>query len=304
MKKILFFAVLAVALAGYGMHTAGVAHAQTTSSQTDNAAMEQQLQVAKATLINLEMQEGITPQGDDQLGSSATPPVTQTQPAQTTTGLSVSQISAFENVLTSLLGTLSQLNATLGANPNMSTSQLAAIQSTLGGMQTTLVAMANQIATDETASPVAMTTPANTPAPAPTTAQNTPTAPVAMANPATPATPVTTAAPVVPAAANPVQATAQASSIWSFTKAHWPAIVIIILVIAILAILFWPERESKSSVTTVTTQKTVTAPSKTTTTTAAPSVSSAVASTPTKATTTTTTVHTVTTAPADSTKIA
>ena len=143
-------------MAGYGVNM-GIANAQTlTSSQVSNAALEQELDVAKATLINLEMQEGLVPQGDDQLGGSAAPAVAQTQPTQTqaTTGLSVSQISAFENTLATLVGTLSQLNATLNANPNMDASQIAAIETTLNGMQGTVVAMANGIATDEAASPI------------------------------------------------------------------------------------------------------------------------------------------------------
>jgi hypothetical protein len=316
MKKIFFFAVLAVALAGYGVST-GIANAQTvTSSQVSNAALEQELQVAKATLINLETQQGMVPQGDDQLGSSAAPVVAQTQPTQTqaTTGLSVSQISAFENTLATLVGTLSQLNATLNANPNMDASQIAAIETTLNGMQGTVVAMANGIATDEAASPIAMTSPAastpstnGTPASAPAqVAQTAPTpvsAPTAAVSASVPATSANAPAAVV--ATNPVQATAQASSIWSFTKSHWPAIVIILLVIVILAILFWPESGSDETVTTMTSQKTVTtkAPAATVT----PSMSATVAPAPmppSQAVKTQETRTTVITASTDTTKIA
>lgn len=294
MKKYFFFAVLAVALAGFGMH-ASIASAQTvTSSPSDNAAMQQELQVAKATLINLEMQEGVIPQGDDQLSSNAAPTVTSSG-----TGLSASQISAYEDTLATLVGTLSQLNATLSANPNMSTSQLATIETTLSGMQGTVSAMVSSIAANEAAntSPIAMTTPA--PAPAATTpapAGASPAAPVTAANPATTSAPTAAAT----AATNPVQATAQASSIWSFTKAHWPAIAIIILVIVILAILFWPEKTG-----TVTPATTTTAGKP------APSVSAAVASAPSSAQTSastsapaTSSTPKVVTAPADSTKVA
>jgi hypothetical protein len=294
MKKIFFFAVLAVALAGFGMHM-GIAQAQTTTAvPTNNAALEQELQVAKATLINLEMQEGIVPQGDDQLSNNTAPSVAQPQPTQTTTGLSVSQTSAFENTLATLVGTLSQLNASLNANPNMSTNQIAAIETTLGGMQNTLVAMASSITADEAPSSFAMAAPVTS---SPTTGESSvatapASAPIAQAAPVvTPAAAPTTAATVT-ATATPVQATAQASSIWSFTKSHWPAIVIILLVIIILAILFWPENDSTETVTTMTPQKTVTTTSsKTTNATVTSSVSAAVASAP-------------TTAPANSTKIA
>jgi hypothetical protein len=304
MKKILFFAVLAVALAGYGVH-AGIANAQTvTSSGTNSATLEQQLQVAKATLVNLEMQQGMIPQGDDQLGGNATPSVTQAQPqqTQTTSGLSRNEISAFENTLATLVETLSQLNASLIANPNMTASQTTAVATTLGGMKSTLVAMAATISADEAASPIAMAAPvtsvpttgmtATTPVPA----QAAPSAPAITAT--TVASPTTATAPATAAATvNPVQATAQASSIWSSAKAHWPAIVIILLVIVILAILFWPESDEKEAATPVTTQTTTTP--KTTATTATSSVSAAVASAPAK-----TSAQPVVTAPTDTTKIA
>lgn len=247
------------------------AHAQTVAvSQTltpaQTAALEQQLDVAKATLANLEMQAGIVPPAD--AGAPSTIPAsiagTGSQSATVAmnppTGLSAAQVSAFSGTLSTLAETLSQLDASLATNTTLSPSQEAAVQATLNGMQGTLVAMANTVAGSENSNvaqaapatpPVAMKQPSAAPvainsspaATAPTTAPATaPTVAV------TPATPVAVNQPAPGAAVAPQ--TAQASSFWSFTKAHWPTIVIVLLVIAILAILFWPEKETVRTVST------------------------------------------------------
>jgi hypothetical protein len=122
------------------------------------------------------------------------------------------------------------------------------VQATLNGMQGTLVAMANDVANSGN-SPVANSAPiaATQPASAPVAVNNMPPSVAAAQTPST-----TVVAQTQPAITNnAVPQTAQASSIWSFTKAHWPTIVIVLLVIAILAILFWPEK--KEPVRTVST---------------------------------------------------
>jgi hypothetical protein len=206
------------------------------------------------------MQAGMIPAGDGAL-AQANPSVAASQPTVTVTGqpaavvsatnLTPSQISAFENVLTALSATLGQLNAEISSN-TLTPSQMVAVQSTLGGIGNTLVAMANEVSNGNVQSnmpaaaatapiasnskpsqSVAQNTPATTPsAPAPTIAAGTQPAVTAQASPA----------------ANAPQQTAQASSLWSFTKAHWPTIVIILIVLAILAILFWPEKETVKTV--------------------------------------------------------
>jgi hypothetical protein len=197
--------------------------------------LEQELQIAKATLINLEMQQGIIPAGDSELTSGATAqPVTVAQP--TTSGLTPTEVSYFTGLLSQLASSLSQLEATIVANPNMNSTQIASISATLGGMKGTLLAMTTQIAQDEHSSNIAMTAPSA--------------GVVAGASTSTP-TQVAQTAPATTSATNAVQATTQASSVWSFAKANWPVIVIILLVIAILAILFWPENEAKAPVKTV-----------------------------------------------------
>lgn len=237
MKKIIFFAVLAVAFAGLGMQ-AGLVHAQTS----DTASLQQQLDVAKATLVNMEMNAGMVPQGDDQLsaGTAAAPSASVT-PSAPATGLSASQISYFDGVLTQMAGMLSQLNTAIAANPNMSQTQISAIASTLGTMKVTVSAIATQIAEGGQGAPIAAASPSSHAA-TPATGNGAASGQTAQANPATSTAPATAATSTNTAPA----ATAQASSFWSFTKSNWPVLVIIVLVIAILAILFWPDKEAKA----------------------------------------------------------
>lgn len=166
MKKLLFFAGLMVAVGSIG-GTIATVHAQTAPTLTlsQTAAIEQQLDVAKATLVNLEQQTGMIPAGDSVWIPST---VSVTRPVAVVTR------------------------------------------------------------------PVAVSVSSDVPATPAVSAVSAPAAP------ATVTTPVTTAVPQ----------TAQASSFWAFTKAHWPTIVIVLLVIAILAILFWPEKETVRTVST------------------------------------------------------
>ncbi len=256
MKRLLFFAGLIVAIGSIGGNIL-TAHAQTapalTPSQT--AALEQQLDVAKATLSNLEQQAGIVPAGDS--GSATVMPVasqpvtvvaTPSVPSTPVSGLTPAQVSAFNATLNTLAATLSQLDGTISANTTLAPSQETAVQATLNGMQNTLVAMANTVSNGGN-TPAAVSAPAS----APVASVQPSSAPVAVNTaPAATTAPVTSAVPT-PVAVNPpaaVPQTAQASSFWSFTKAHWPTIVIVLLVIAILAILFWPEKETVRTVST------------------------------------------------------
>lgn len=286
MKKYFFFAALAIVLAGAGMmHAVAPAHAQTmttTASPADRAALQQQLDVAKATLINLEMQHGINPtSGDSQLGVNNEATAQTVAPAAT--ALTASQVSAFQNTLSALAATLGNLSNSLGANPNLTASQNAAIAATLSGMKDTLGSMA--IAISNAGGPASSPAAASAASPIAQGGHAESSAPSVAANTATgtaQGTGIAAAAPATtPAVTNTVQATAQASSIWSFTKAHWPAIVIIVLVIAILAILFWPEKGEGTKDTNVNPAPKAASP-----------VSTAVAAAPSV------------TAPADSTKVA
>ncbi len=243
-----------------------IAHAQTTASAApaitvaatlspaQRAAIEQQLQVAEATLINLEMQNGIPTPAD--AGTPSTIPASiagtglQNAPLATApamTGLSVSEINSFQATLGALSATLSQLNNAVAGN-TLTSSQTASVAATLPGMQGTLAAMATDVTTGGSSAPASAPIAAAKPS-APSTPVAVNTAPAAQTSAATTSAPAT-ATPVVaaqtqssPSVNNAAPQTAQASSLWSFTKAHWPTIVIVLLVIAILAILFWPEKK-------------------------------------------------------------
>jgi hypothetical protein len=255
MKKILFFAALIVAIGSIGGNML-TAHAQTAPTVTTTAissltpaqiaSLKQQLQVAEATLINLEMQNGIATPAD-----AGTPNIIPASIAKTgsqsespvvaaATGLSASQINAFKTTLSALSATLTQLDASLATNLTLTPSQEIAVQATLHNMQGTLVAMADNIANNSN-SPIANS--ASVAATQPTSASvainSVPTS--AKTAPANSAPTVAQTQPT--SVSNAVPQTAQASSLWSFTKAHWPTIVIVLIVIAILAILFWPEKK-------------------------------------------------------------
>jgi len=263
MKKLLFLTVCLVAIMGYG----GIishAHAQSLTP-AEAAALEQELAVAKASLIKLEMDNGMIPVGDS--GTAPTPAQTM-MPApvvtQTNT-ISAANLAAVNVTLDSLKSTLATIASEFSSNPELAGSNPAGVLSTLQGIGNTLALIGNDaqgmvVSPAPQTAPVAMVqpTPAKTPV-------------VAQANPATnpaPTTPATTPAPVTispnPVAVNTapspavasVPQTAQASSFWTFTEAHWPTITIIILIILILAILLWPQSEESSAASTVRVQTT------------------------------------------------
>ena len=275
MKRWLILAGLIVAIASIGGNSL-VAHAQTaattqTLTPAQTATIQQQLDVAKAELSDLEMQAGMVPNGDGGLpsvipasiagtGSQSTSPVATTPAPAASAELSAAQVSAFQGTLSTLAATLTQLGASVAANTTLTPSQDASVAVTLNGMQSTLVAMANTIAnagntsvpaTAPASAPVAVAPVAGSPVavitPTPVTAPSTPATTPSVTAPSTP-----TVAETQPTTANTVPQAAQASSLWSFTKAHWPTIVIILLVIAILAILFWPEKETVRTVSSAT----------------------------------------------------
>lgn len=256
MKRLLFFAALIVTIGSFGGHIIAV-HAETISGQTltstQTATLQQQLDVAKATLAQLEMQAGIVPPTDAGTPTTIPSSIAGASSSQTSatvatnSGLSANQITAFASTLSTLSAALTQLNTSLAVNATLAPSQAAAVATTLNGMRNTLVAMANTIATANnlpSSAPIATTQPGGTVA-----VNNTPATTVApVTNPSIP----TVAATPAPSTNTSVPQTAQASSLWSFTKAHWPTIVIVLLVIAILAILFWPEKETVRTVSTAT----------------------------------------------------
>jgi len=255
MKKLFVFAVVALAIMSFGAHSS-MAHAQTApAANATPAQLQQELQVMKATLANLEMEAGMVPQSDSGSPSvSATVSAPAVPVAQAATsvsaGLSASDRTTISNALGSLVSALASLNATLAANPQAITSHQTEIASVLNGMQSTLVAMNNAVqngtASDLAASaPIAAATPSvNSQSGATVSVQVAP-APVALNQPtAQPSagSPVPTAAS---AGTDNQQQAAQASNAWGFVVSHWPTITIIILVALILLILFWPSKSDE-----------------------------------------------------------
>jgi hypothetical protein len=240
MKKLLLFAVVAFAIMSFGTHI-GLVHAQTANPTVSTATLEQELQVAKATLVNLEMEAGMVPQGDAGLPSGST--VAPAAPAAAAQ-LSAPDRVALSSALGSLVSALSSFNATIAANPQAVTSHQAAIASVLSGMQSTLVAMNSAVQNGSfpgsgsvaavTPAPIAAATQPATPAPA--------SAPIASNQPTSQPSTGSLAPTAAPAGTNDQAQTAQVSSTGNFFVNHWPTITIIVLVALILLILFWPSK--------------------------------------------------------------
>jgi len=256
MKKLLFTALaLLLAAAGFGGSIHAV-HAQTLSS-SDAASLEQSLAVTRARLVNLEMQEGIVPAaGDDQLLAQALPGSVSAPSAPTTvvtpaTNLSASDKAAIVTALGSLAQALQGLQSELAANPQIATTNSAQIVGQLQTIGNTLAAIVSTVESGQGTGAVATTpTPApvavNNPAPkTPAVAQSNPgsTSKAPSAAPTQTQTPTPQAS--TPAAQPATQNTAQASSIWSFAKSHWPTITIILLIVLMLVILFWPHEDDE-----------------------------------------------------------
>jgi len=257
MKRLLFIAGLIVAIGSIGGNilTANAQSVQTlTPAQT--AVLEQELAVAKATLVNLQTEAGMVPTGDSGTASVTATPVAVATPVATPSsnnGLSASEVSAFQGTLSTLAATLSQLNNSLSANATLTLAQKQGVQATLNGMEGTLTAMATSIVNDSNlasaapaTAPIAVNQPAPVVAATPSLSASVGVAPT----PANTAAPVAANQPATTPTTNAAPQTAQASSFWSFTKDHWPTIVIVLLVILILAILFWPEKETVKTVST------------------------------------------------------
>jgi hypothetical protein len=260
MKKKLIIAALfaAVAMASYGGN-ALVTHAQTAPSNT--AALQQQLDDAKAQLIQLEMQAGQVPAGDNGT-ATAQPTVVSSAPTVT---LSAADISEMNTALTALAGVLTNLQTQIAENPQFVTTNGPAVIGALQGISNTIasigtemaganVAMSAMPSTGSTGSMgstgVAQANPATTGnigsgATTPTTQPSQ----VAQTNPAATTPTTVNSAPANTAPVATVPSTAQASSAFSFSKLNWPLIIVIILIVAAIAIwLWWDDGEEKKPV--------------------------------------------------------
>ncbi len=273
MKKILILASLFIAIASYG-GSAILANAQSLTP-TQTAALQQQLDNAKAQLVKLQMDAGRVPAGDSSFpGNTAAPTVTVTpsQPSATSMTLSAADIASINTALNGLTTALLTIQSEVSANPQLVASNSAGVISALRGIGTTLGTITNEIQSRN----IAMATPSTGSTGSAMTGTG-----VAQANPGTagssnsagpsvaikPSTQQPTPAPATaPAAQNtaPIAATtqpaaqqpqtAQATSAFSWSNLNWPLIVVIILIIAAIAIwLWWDDSEEKPAVRTIVT---------------------------------------------------
>ena len=272
-KKFTIAAIFAaVAMASYGgsalLANAQVATGAMTPSQ--NASLQQQLDNAKAELIQLEMQAGQVPAGDNSLPGATTAPVTVTvTPAAPTTALNSADIAEMDTALTALANMLGTLETRISSNPQFITSNGAAVVSVLQGISNSVASIGTEI----TGATVAMNNPAIAPTTPTVTSQpstgsamaqgsgaangaagsagtsqpsaTTQPSQVAQTNPSqtTPPTPAATTNPT------PATTNTETASSFSLGKLNWPLIVVIILVVAAIAIwLWWDDSDEKKPV--------------------------------------------------------
>lgn len=243
MKKYLNLAALLVAIASYGGIVGGTlsVHAQSITLE-QRATMQQSLDVLKAKLVNLEMQQGVVPQGDEVSADAA--PVVVATPSVTLGGSDVVQLEA---ALSSFAETLTALQTKIAEDPQYMAVNEAAFVATLQGIGNTLASIGAQLENSD----LAMAAPqAAAPAPAQVMPSMNPNPAAATQNPGSNVVPAANngSAPIVNAPAQ----TAQASNAFSLGKLNWPLIVVIVLVLAAIAIwLFWDTEEKVVAVKTV-----------------------------------------------------
>lgn len=245
MKK-LFFAAIAAFVFAVGSHGGIVpaAHAATlTPDQT--ASLQQKLDVMKARLIQLQMQNGVIPDGDSGTGMVLGASAVSVNALQASS-LSPAQVAQIGATLDALRSTLVSLQSTLASNPELSATSQASTVLTLQAIGKTLALIGASFSGANTAAntaPIALQTPAESHL----VPRESPSPVVASANKREASAPGAKEASPVTA---PV-ATAQVSSILSlskaFSKAHWPTITIIALIMLALVVLFWPSRKEELS---------------------------------------------------------
>jgi len=279
MKKTLIFGSLFIAFAmmSHGGNTL-LAHAQTATATTAmpaNATLQQELDVAKAQLVQLQMEAGQVPAGDSNLPgatssaapmSSIAPTITIMPTPNASMMLSATDVSEMNTVLTALTTMLTTLQTKIAQDPQVAVSNGAATVSSLRAIGNTLAAIVGDAAHENVAMATPQTIVPQTANAVPTSG-NTPAAGsqgIAQANPTTAGTSggagasagVGTAAitpttgnntptvtppppPPTPVAVNTVPQTAQAAASFSLGKLNWPLIIVIILIVAAIAIWLW-----------------------------------------------------------------
>jgi hypothetical protein len=244
MKKYIVLAAVIVAIVSFGGITA--VHAQTLTP-AERVAMQQSLDVLKAKLVNLQMQQGMVPQGDDQLANNAS---VSAAPVMTQTQLSADNILALKQTLITFATTLQNLQTRIAQDPQFLTTNQASVLASLQGIATTLATIGTEVQSGN----LAATTPSQ---PSQGIAQTTPNSGQTGGTQSTGNTTPTTGSNVPAQSTNNTPAntpaqTAQASNSFSLGKLNWPLIVVIILIVAAIAIwLFWDTEEEKTVVKTV-----------------------------------------------------
>ncbi len=231
MRKLILGTIVLLAIASIGGMNLHTTHAAAGPEGTS----QQQLDVMKATLINLEMQQGVVPGGDEAFGggTAAASPTAMTEPPSALSPADAASVSA---ALSGFAVALQSLQSKLAANPVMDQTEQAGVVATLQGIGNTLLSIEGMFQGGSMA-PIAE-------------AQGNGSATASAAAPLAESTPKASApvAEATVAAASATSKTVQTASIVTFAKTHWPTMAIVTLVIAILGVLFWPNREKAAIV--------------------------------------------------------
>jgi hypothetical protein len=142
MKKILFGALLALAIASFGGTTI-LAHAQSVAGG-QQATLQQQLELMKAKLQLLQLQQGGT---GTQTVTPAVTPATVATPTQPTLTISASDASALNAALSALATTLVNLQSAIQSNPQFMAQNGPVVAQSLAGIEGSLAAVLTSIQT-------------------------------------------------------------------------------------------------------------------------------------------------------------
>jgi hypothetical protein len=244
MKKFVLSFLLLFLLGGFGSFIIGTAHAADTAmTPAEAATLSQSLQVLKAKLLDLQAQAAAQAQTQTQVQAQTIAPAPVV--AQTVVVPATQNVATVAANLQTLTAAFAKLNQSIAANPGALTpANRTALQSILGGMRASLIAMNQSLVGGGAATGQSV-------ALAPTTAVSpsvTPAAPAAspvasISAQAVPSVGTQVQPAAITAVTNPAPQTAQASSQFPLSRGWMVTLGIIVILLIIYAI--WRSSENK-----------------------------------------------------------
>lgn len=252
--RIGLFVAVFTAMASYG--GTALTYAQTAPS-TNTASLQQQLDLAKAELSNLEMQAGMIPNGDGGTALAATSIMsdsgTAATPATSNASLSAADRTEINTALGALANLLVSLQTKIANDPQFLKNNETEVAQSLQVMANTIALIGKSLPTQSAAVAMTPETQGATPSNSGVTALTAPTTVPAPTAATAPSAPSNQTAPTGAVENTVATQPAETASAFSFSKLNWPLIIVILLIIAAIAIwLFWDDGEDvKPAVRTV-----------------------------------------------------